>query len=356
MLSGLYSLIAPAFSLLSPETSYGVSMKLLKAGLYRTGNKTHPALEVNLWNRKFPNPLGVAAGFDRNGEVLFGLLASGFGHVEAGTVTPKPREGNRRPRIFREKNSRAFINRTGFPNEGMRAFKDNLEQALSQKPRPAGLIGINIGMNKIQKDPVKDYCILIRTLGPMADYIAVNISLPAASGVRGLQQKDRLLPLLKEIMAERKKSCGSMPPPLLIKISPDLKKERMQEICECAAETGIDGFIVSYTSLERPENLPEEFASQPGGLSGRPIKEISTQAIRMIYEITEGKLPVIGAGGVFSGRDAYEKIRAGASLVQLHSALLYRGPFIARTICEELLMCLEKDGFNNISEATGKYE
>ncbi len=355
MLSNLYAISKPALFLSEPERAHGMAIKALKSGLVPKAKSVNdPALEVTLWERKFPNPVGLAAGFDKNAEALIGLFNLGFGHIEAGTVTPKPQEGNPRPRIFRHPGTESVINRMGFPNQGAKAFKANLEKALNHKPHPSGVLGINIGMNKNRRDPAKDYCQLVKSLGPLADYIAVNISSPNTPGLRRLQSRDHLLPLLESVMNERAKSCGSMPPPLLVKLAPDLDNDQLASIAEIFLEAQIDGMILTNTSLERPAELPDRFASQSGGLSGAPIRRMSTQIIRKMYGLTSGKIPIIGVGGVFSGKDAYDKIRAGASLVQIYTSFIYRGPYVAESICRELSECLKKDGFESITQAVGK--
>lgn len=354
MLSRLYSLARPALFTIAPETAHGLTLSALKSGLLpKCRAVSDPALEVTLWDRRFPNPVGLAAGFDKNAEAIGPLFSLGFGHVEAGTVTPRAQEGNPKPRIFRCPSAEAVINRMGFPNVGATVFKANLERALGQKPRPNGVIGINIGMNKNQKDPEKDYCALIRALGPMADYLAVNVSSPNTPGLRRLQGRERLMPLLQAIFEERRKSCGTMPPPLLVKLAPDLDEEQQHDIASVVLEAGVDGLILTNTSLDRPEGLPDRFASQAGGLSGAPIRDMSLRVLRNIYAMTSGKIPMIGVGGISTGEDAYARIRAGASLVQLYTSFVYRGPFTARLICEELLTCLKRDGFSNVREAIG---
>ena len=278
----------------------------------------------------------------------------GFGFVETGTVTPKPQEGNPSPRIFRDGKNEAVINRMGFPNKGCDVFKDNIEKFLAQRPRPSGLVGINIGMNKDQKDPAKDYCSLLRHLGAYGDYFTINISSPNTPGLRNLQQRDNLLELVTLIKEERRKSCDkTFPPPLLVKLAPDLDEAQQSEIAETVLEAEIDGLILTNTTLERPDFLPEKFRNEMGGLSGKPLTEKSTSIIRNFYKLTQGKIPLIGAGGISSGADAYEKIKAGASLIQLYSALVYHGPELANQINRELLHLLEKEGFKSITEAVG---
>ncbi len=351
---GFYDLFRPLIFKADPETAHHLTLKAMKSGLLPPcGSVNDPALEVKLWGLKFPNPVGLSAGFDKNAEVIGPAFKMGFGFVEAGTVTPKPQPGNPRPRVFRDEKSESVINRLGFPSEGMNVFKSNLESFLDSKHRPPGVLGINIGMNKNQSEPAKDYTALINMLGPMADYITINISSPNTPGLRDLQQRGPLMDLLGAVMAERKKSCGDHPPPLLVKLAPDLTEEQQEEIAKTVLDSGIDGLILSNTTLERFDSLSGDFAAEKGGLSGRPLTAKSTAIISNFYKLTGGKLPIIGVGGISSGSDAYEKIQAGASLVQLYTSLVFRGPAVANSINQELLALLKKDGFKNISEATG---
>lgn len=355
MLDLLFRLSRPALHALDAETAHGLTLKALKSG-WMPCEKTpdDPRLKITLWDRPFANPVGLAAGFDKNADVIGPMLKLGFGFVEAGTVTPKPQTGNPRPRVFRNEGTQSVINRMGFPNEGADVFRHNIERFLETKPRPAGIIGINIGMNKNQMDPAKDYCALIRSLGPYADYITVNISSPNTPGLRNLQQRENLLPLLEQIMAERKKSCGTQsPPPLLVKLAPDLDDAQQENISSALLESGIDGLILTNTTLGRPNDVPYPFREQPGGLSGQPLKDRATQVISNIYRLTNGKLPIVGAGGVSSAQDAYDKIRAGASLVQLYTALVFKGPGLVRDINTGLSALLARDGFKNIKDAVG---
>lgn len=314
-----------------------------------------PRLKVTLWDRQFPNPVGLAAGFDKNAEVIGPMLNMGFGFVEVGTVTPKPQAGNPRPRVFRNAANEAVINRMGFPNKGYDVFKDNIEKFLDQKPRPTGLVGINIGMNKDQKDPAKDYCFLLQKLGSYGDYFTINISSPNTPGLRNLQQRDHLMELITRVKEVRSKSCDkTFPPPLLVKLAPDLDEAQQEELAQTALDAEIDGLILTNTTLARPDFLPEKFRSQTGGLSGRPLTAKSTEIIRRFYKLTKGKIPLIGVGGISNGHDAYDKIKAGASLVQLYSALVYHGPELANEINQELLVYLERDGFSSVTQAVGK--
>jgi dihydroorotate dehydrogenase len=351
---GLYHLIRPLIFKTDPEQAHRYTLKALRSGLFPPSPSiSDPALEVKLWGLKFPNPVGLSAGFDKNAEVIGPAFQMGFGFVEAGTVTPKPQPGNPAPRIFRDPKTESIINRLGFPGEGMNVFKSNLEHFLSGARRPPGVVGINIGMNKGQTEPAKDYTALINMLGPMADYITINISSPNTPGLRDLQKREPLLELLGAVMEERKRSCGDHPPPLLLKLAPDLTEEQQEELAKAILEAGIDGLILSNTTLDRPATLPSLYAAEKGGLSGVPVRAKSTAIIHNFYRLTSGKLPIIGVGGISDGSSAYEKIKAGASLVQLYTSLVFKGPTVANSINHELLMLLKKDGYTHISQAVG---
>ena len=351
-----YSLIRPLLFKMDPEAAHNFTLRAMKNGLSPSPGATvkSPALEVDLWGLKFPNPVGLSAGFDKNAEVIAASFGMGFGFVEAGTVTPKPQHGNDKPRVFRDPKNEAVINRMGFPNLGMSVFKENLEKFLSRKERPNGVLGVNIGMNKTQTEPAKDYAILIQMLGPMADYLTVNISSPNTPGLRDLQKREPLLELLGILKEERKKACGDHPPPLLVKLAPDLDEDRQEELAKAVLEAGIEGLILTNTTLDRPNFLPQNFALEKGGLSGKPLTNKSTQIIRNFYKLTQGKLPIIGVGGISNGRDAYEKIKAGASLVQLYTGLVFKGPSVANSINKDLLRLIKADGLTNISQAVGR--
>ena len=331
-----------------------MTIKALKAGIVPMPPAIRePALEVDLWGLKFRNPVGLAAGFDKNAEVINACLNMGFGFVETGTVTPKSQPGNPKPRIFRDPQNEAVINRMGFPGEGMDVYKANLERFLARKNRPDGIIGINIGMNKDQTEPARDYMALIEHLGPLADYLTVNISSPNTPGLRNLQKRENLLELLGAIKEQRQKTCGDKQPPLLVKFAPDLDEKQQEEIAESVIEAGVNGIILTNTTLERPDFLPEFFRNEAGGLSGKPLNSLSTQVIRNFYRLTKGQIPIIGAGGVSSGQNAYEKIKAGASLVQLYSSLVFQGPLVVYYVKKDINKLLMVDGYNNISEAIG---
>ncbi|MEM6780507.1 MAG: quinone-dependent dihydroorotate dehydrogenase [Pseudomonadota bacterium] len=351
----LFDITKPFFHALDPETAHKVSIAAMKAGFAPKYEAVDdPKLKTTLWGRTFNNPIGLAAGFDKNAEVIAPMLNIGFGFVEVGTVTPKPQDGNPRPRVFRDVKSEAVINRMGFPNGGLEVFKTNLVKFLDKRPHPSGIIGINIGMNKTQKEPAKDYCRLIRALGPYADYFTINISSPNTPGLRNLQDPENLQELIEKVLEERKKSCGKEdPPPLLVKFAPDLDDNEQHAIANTVLKTDINGIIVTNTTLDRPDFLPKKFKSEQGGLSGKPLTQKSTDVIRNFYKHTGGKVPIIGIGGVSSGQDAYDKICAGASLVQLYSALVFHGPELVTQICRDLVTCLDHDGHKHLNEAIG---
>lgn len=352
--SGLYSFARPFLFKLDAEQAHQLTLKALRMGLVPpVTHVDHPSLAVTLWNKEFPNPVGLAAGFDKNAEVIGPMLKLGFGFVEAGTVTPKPQEGNPKPRVFRDPQSRAVINRMGFPNLGATNFQQNFSQFLAMRPRPTGVVGINIGMNKDQTVPARDYTQLVRLLGPMADYLTINISSPNTAGLRDLQQREPLTELITAIQQERANSCGPHAPPLLVKLAPDLSETQADEIAHTLVELKIDGIILTNTTLSRPSDLPASFATEKGGLSGAPLTQKSTEMIARFYRLTEGKIPIIGAGGILSGRDAYAKIRAGASLVQVYSGLIFHGPELVQRINRDLITYLKRDGYTSITQAVG---
>ncbi len=350
----MFDLVKPLLFCLDAENAHRLTIEALKRNLAPAVKPVNdPALRVELCGRVFPNPVGLAAGFDKNAEVITPMLKLGFGFVEVGTVTIKPQNGNPRPRVFRDPDHGAVINRMGFPNKGVGAFKSNLHKFLTNKPRSQGVVGINIGMNKDQTDPASDYTALIRTLGPLSDYITINISSPNTPGLRNLQEKEPLTELLSAVLDERKKSCGVHPPPVFVKLAPDLDDAQVKDIADVLLSLKIDGVILTNTTLYRPEELPRDFREQKGGLSGAPLTDLSTAMIRRFYALTDGCIPIIGAGGISSGEDAYAKIRAGATLVQLYSGLVFHGPALIRKINLDLLELLRSDGFSHITEAIG---
>lgn len=331
----LYKLARPALFQMDAEDAHAFTIKALKTGLIPSCGKTYPHLKKTVFGLEFPNPVGLAAGFDKNADVMAPMLKTGFGYVEIGTVTPKPQGGNPRPRIFRDPANKAVINRMGFPNGGLAVFKNNLQAFRAAKGMDP-IIGVNIGMNKDQSEPVEDYKLLIRELAALSSYLTVNISSPNTPGLRNLQDKDHLAPLLETLIKTRNETVKDAAPALLVKLAPDLSEAQQEEIASVLLNSGIDGVILTNTTLARPDCLTDSFKSQPGGLSGQPVKDKSTDVIRNFAKLTDGKLPIIGIGGIASATDAQDKLDAGASLLQLYTGLIYEGPGLPRAICDGL--------------------
>jgi dihydroorotate dehydrogenase len=304
-----------------------------------------PRLKVTALGLDFPNPVGLAAGFDKDAEVPGAMARFGFGFVECGTVTPRSQAGNPRPRLFRLSQDKAVINRMGFNNRGM----DQAARNLCTR-KGAGIVGINIGANKDSADRVADYVLGFRTLAPLADYVTVNVSSPNTPGLRGLQNREELTRLLGALTEARGKK--SLHLPILLKIAPDLDGHALDEIADVVRASGIEGLIVSNTTIARPP-LRSAHAGQSGGLSGKPLFLPSTQILKEMHQRLNGGVTLVGVGGIASGQDAYAKIRAGAGLVQLYSALVFQGPGLVARIKRELLQCLERDGFANVTAAVG---
>jgi len=350
----LHDLALPLLRQLPPETAHRLTIRALRGGwlLPRRPRADPPSLAIALWGRRFPNPVGLAAGFDKNAEVPDPMLRFGFGFVECGTLTPRPQAGNPRPRLFRLEEDEALINRLGFNNEGVAAGAARL----ALRERGAGIVGANIGKNRDAADDVADYVQGVTALAPLADYLVVNVSSPNTPGLRELQRKSTVTLLIERLMAARAAVTPEHPPPLLLKIAPDLAPEDRIDLADAALSTGIDGLVIANTTVARPPSLRSGHAHEPGGLSGKPLLAPSTALLAEMYRLTEGKLPIIGVGGIASGADAYEKIRAGASLVQLYTALVYHGPGLIQRIKRELAELLARDGFAQLSDAVGTAE
>jgi dihydroorotate dehydrogenase len=344
----LLNLGAGAVRLLSPEAAHRATLRLLRAGsaLIPKAPADDSRLAVEALGLSFSNPLGLAAGFDKDGEVPDAMLRFGFGFVECGTVTPRPQAGNPRPRLFRLRADAAVINRMGFNNAGM----DEMARRLSGRARN-GIVGINIGANKDSEDRANDYRIAFARLAPLADYVTVNISSPNTPGLRGLQNRDELKRLLEIVTVERAKMRGRVP--LLLKIAPDIDPDALNDIADATLASGIEGIIATNTSIARPANLRSRHARESGGLSGAPLFAPSTAILKALRKRVEKKLVLVGVGGARSGADAYAKIRAGAELVQLYTALAFDGPALISRIKSELLALLARDGFANVKDAVG---
>jgi dihydroorotate dehydrogenase len=354
---------------LDAERAHLATVALLRSGLVPPSPPVEdPRLATSLWGLDFPNPVGLAAGFDKDAEVPDAMLRQGFGFVEVGTVTPRPQPGNPRPRAFRLPAQQALINRYGFNNHGLEAAAARLAarrggggggagRGGAGRGGAGGIVGANLGKNKDSEDAAADYAAGIRRMTPLADYLVVNVSSPNTPGLRALQGKGPLEDLLARALdARAAASAGAgldRPPPLLLKVAPDLAPEDMADVAEVALASGIDGLVVSNTTIARPPGLPPEIAREAGGLSGRPLMEPSTRALGEMRRLTGGRLPLVGVGGIASGDDAYAKIRAGASLVQLYTALVYQGPALVRRINLRILELLERDGFASLSDAVG---
>jgi dihydroorotate dehydrogenase len=348
----LYPIAGPLLRRLDPETAHGVTIAALKGHMApRSRMRDDPILRSNLWGLDFANPVGLAAGFDKNAEVADAMLAQGFGFIEIGSVTPRPQPGNPRPRAFRVPEAKAMINRYGFNNDGLDVVAGRLE---ARRGRP-GLVGANVGKNKETVDAAADYVLGIRRLAPLASYLVINVSSPNTPGLRALQGREPLAELLDRALTARGQAipAGDKVPPLLLKIAPDLTEEDKRDIAEVALPSGIDGLIVSNTTIARPPELPAGVAKETGGLSGAPLMAASTAVLADMYRLTAGGIPLIGCGGIASGRDAYAKIRAGASLVQLYTALVYHGPRLVEEIRRDLATLLRADGFTGLRDAVG---
>jgi dihydroorotate dehydrogenase len=347
-----YRYARPILHLLSPEAAHRAAIVALRLGFAGTHpGPNDPILRARVWEIDFPNPVGLAAGFDKDAEVTDAMLGLGFGFVEAGTVTPRAQPGNSRPRLFRLAEDRGVINRFGFNSRGLAPFVARLRQRNQQ----LGIVGANVGKNKDTEDAAADYEKGIEAVCAYADYLVCNVSSPNTPGLRGLQARDEIEKLLARVLAARSRSAGTAkrPPPLLAKVGPDLTAEEVRDIAQVALAAGIDGLIVGNTTVNRPAGLQSRFRNETGGLSGRPLFRHANACLSAMYRYTQGRIPIIGCGGIASGADAYAKIRAGASLVQLYSALVFDGPELLERILTELASCLRSDGFASVAEAVG---
>ena len=301
----------------------------------------------------FPNPIGLAAGFDKNVDVVKAMFSLGFGFIEVGTITPLPQRGNSRPRVFRLEQDKAIINSLGFNNKGSKKAKKNLIKIknifLKNK-----IIGVNLGKNKNSTNPFNDYVFGMEELGNLAGYITINISSPNTEGLRELQLRDNIENLIKQVISKRDKIDSINKKPIFIKIAPDLNDDQLRDIALISLANNVDGLILTNTTTDRPTSLLSNNKYYKGGLSGKPLFEKSNNILRKMYNLTNGRIILIGVGGISSGSDCYEKIKSGASLVQLYSALTYSGPSLISKIKKELTDLIKTDGYKNISEVIGK--
>ena len=346
----MFSILKPFLFNIDPETAHDLAIKSLKfnplpSKMFEVEDEQ--MLKVQLLGKNFPNPIGLAAGFDKSAEAYNSLLRLGFGFVEVGTVTPLKQFGNPKPRIFRLKDDDALINRLGFNNDGIEIIKNRIK--LNDKK---GIVGVNIGPNKETKDQKNDFCLGLKNFFDIADYITVNISSPNTEGLRDFHEQEKLKNLLLALNKIKKENKTDIS--LLLKVSPDIEDNHISEIVDVATNNDIAAIILTNTTNGNRDNLRSEIKKEKGGLSGKPLQEISTNMIKKFYKQLNGKIPIIGVGGVDSGKSAYEKITAGASLLQLYTGFIYKGPSAAKDIKKGLIEILKAEGLNNIKEAIGK--
>ena len=345
----MFSLLRPQIFSLDPEAAHDLAIKSLKANILPKSFfdvEDENLLKVNLFNKQISNPIGLAAGFDKSAEVYNSLFKLGFGFVEVGTITPKRQLGNPKPRIFRLEKDQALINRLGFNNHGI----DIVSDRISRNP-PNGFLGVNIGPNKETKNKADDYYYCLSKLPTYTNYITINISSPNTEGLRDFHNVSDMEKLLVGINKIKKKH--NIEKPIVIKISPDINENEINGIVELINQHDIQGIIVCNTTDKNRTSLQDSKKNEKGGLSGQPLKDLSTELIKKFYIETKGKVEIIGVGGVDSGKTAFEKICAGANVVQLYTGMVYKGPGIVKKIKKELISILKKNNLKNISDAVG---
>jgi dihydroorotate dehydrogenase len=341
----LFKLARPLLHAMDAETAHGLTITALRCLPLVAPPASDPMLRQNLFGLDFPNPLGLAPGFDKNAEVPDQMLSLGFGFAEVGTVTPRAQVGNPRPRLFRLVEDEAVINRMGFNNEGHGPAFTRLRDRKAK-----GIVGVNLGANKDSIDRIADYVAGIAVFAELADYITINISSPNTPGLRGLQSAAELQTLLARLNEARASLSRKLP--MLLKIAPDLSEAEMKDIASCCKDGAVDGVIISNTTLSRPA-LKSRQANETGGLSGRPLTALANRRLAQFYQYTDGLIPLVGVGGIHDAASAFERILAGASLVQVYSALVYRGPALVRDIVDGLPRLLRTRGFNSLAAARG---
>jgi len=346
----MFALLRSFLFNLDPESAHDLAIQSLKFNplprqMFEVEDEQ--MLKINLFGKNFPNPIGLAAGFDKSAEAHNSLLKLGFGFVEVGTVTPLKQFGNPKPRIFRLEEDHALINRLGFNNDGIEIIKNRIKSNSR-----IGILGVNIGPNKDTKDQQNDFCLGLKNFFDIADYITINISSPNTEGLRDFHDQEKLEDLLFSLNKIKKDNKTSIP--LLLKVSPDIEENDIPQIVNVAIKNNISAIVLTNTTNSNRDNLKSEAKKEKGGLSGEPLQQVSTNMIKIFYKHLSGKIPIIGVGGVNSGKTAYEKIIAGASLLQLYTGFVYRGPSAAKGIKKELIQILKDEGINNIKEAIGK--
>ncbi len=338
---------------LPPELAHSLTINALKYYKFNYTSIDDPILSQHLIGLDFLNPIGLAAGFDKNAEVVKSMFSIGFGFVEIGTVTPKPQKGNPKPRIFRLEQDKAIINSLGFNNKGIKKVKKNLLKLKNSYVKNK-IIGVNIGKNKDSINSIADYLYCMEQSEDLSSYITINISSPNTIGLRDLQLKGNIENLIKKIVLKREEIESINKKPVFIKISPDLNEDQLRDIALISLANNIDGLILTNTTINRPNNLLSNNKIKKGGLSGKPLLESSNNVLKKMYNLTNGQLLLIGVGGISNGSECYEKIKSGASLVQLYTALTFMGPVLISKIKNELIDLIKTDGYKNISEVIGK--
>jgi dihydroorotate dehydrogenase len=341
--------------LFEPETAHGLAIRALRLGMGpHDRTPDDPVLATTVWGLSFRNPIGLSAGFDKGAEVPDAMLRAGFGFVEAGTVTPLPQPGNPKPRLFRLSEDGAVINRLGFNGGGLAPFVGRIAKRRRAGPG-LGPFGANLGKNKATEDGAADYEICVEAVAQYVDYIVINISSPNTPGLRGMQTHDVMADLIERVQQARARAVPEEDrrPPLVVKIAPDLDDAERAAIAEIALAQKVDGMTVANTTVQRPASMRDPQKDEAGGLSGKPLFPLAVEIIADMYRRTEGRIPLIGSGGVSNGREAYALIRAGASLVQFYSALVFQGPAMVPRMKAELAALLKADGFSSVAEAVG---
>ncbi|MET0605249.1 MAG: quinone-dependent dihydroorotate dehydrogenase [Beijerinckiaceae bacterium] len=349
MIGALYPLLRPALHALDAETAHRLTIEALKWAPLPPRCPDDPVLTVTTLGLGFPNPVGLAAGFDKHGEAISGLSSFGFGFIEIGGVTPKPQPGNPRPRVFRLSRDQAVVNRYGLNSDGMEA----VAARLAHRDRKAGIVGVNLGANKESADRIADYVDLTRRFAPLADYLTINISSPNTPGLRDLQGETFLGDLLSRCVEARARSQASTP--ILLKIAPDISLQALDGLIARALSCGVDGMIVSNTTVERPAKLRDQtLAKEAGGLSGQPLRPLATRMLAQAFLRVGGAFPLVGVGGVDSTDSTWEKIEAGATLTQLYTAMIYKGPGLVDEIKRGLVARLKAEGLSSIAPVIGR--
>ena len=349
MIGRLVDIARSGLLFLDPERAHEMTLRALEAGIFLRAAPNDPRLRQTICGLEFPNPLGMAAGFDKDARVPAALLSMGFGFAEIGTVTPRPQSGNPRPRVFRLIRERGAINRLGFNSGGHDAARARLAN------RPSGVIGVNIGANKDSADPIEDFAAGLHAFYAVADYFTVNISSPNTPGLRDLQAPDRLDQLLSRLLAERESLAASTPArrPIFVKLAPDMHDDDFAATIACLVAHKVDGIILTNTTISRQEIPQASYRAEAGGLSGRPLFSRATRTLAKAHLLTEGKLPLIGVGGIDSGATALAKIEAGASLIQLYTGMIYEGAGLIAAIKRALIERMDRDGVSDLAALRG---